>query len=168
MLDEIRVYFEGHRLLKPGFNAFFRELKDIARKKRCRFRLISAKSGEQAKHDFKIALKANPDSWPILLIDSEGPLPRNSARSHGDSVFWMVEMMEAWFHADPKALAEFYGPGFRKSALKANPNVEEIPKRDLEKGLRAATGKTAKGDYFDNKTFAWTGALSPHRSCRRP
>jgi hypothetical protein len=27
----------------------------------------------------------------------------------------------------------------------------EVPKKDLEKGLRAATRKTAKGDYFDNK-----------------
>jgi hypothetical protein len=64
----------------------------------------------------------------------------------------MVEMMESWFHADPSALAEFYGARFQKSALKINRNVEKIPKEDLEKGLRAATGKTVKGNYFDNKT----------------
>jgi hypothetical protein len=152
MFDEIRVYFEGHRLLKSGLDAFFRELKDSARKQRRGFRLISAKSGKQARQDFEIALKANTDSWSILLIDSEGPLARTSDGSRADSIFWMVEMMEAWFHADPSALAEFHGPGFQKSSLKANPKVEEIPKQDLEKGLRAPTNKTAKGDYFDNKT----------------
>jgi hypothetical protein len=36
--------------------------------------------------------------------------------------------------------------------LKRNTNVEEIPKKDLEDGLREATKKTQKGDYFDNKT----------------
>ncbi len=61
-------------------------------------------------------------------------------------------MMEAWFHADKEALKEFYGPDFRKNALKPNPNVEKISKADLENGLRAATKNTGKGDYFDNKT----------------
>jgi len=43
----------------------------------------------------------------------------------------MVELMEAWFHADKDALEGYYKGGFRKDALKANPNVEEIPKQDL-------------------------------------
>jgi hypothetical protein len=64
----------------------------------------------------------------------------------------MVEMMESWFHADKEALTTFYGANFRRNALKANPNVEQIPKKDLEDGLRAATKKTLKGDYYDNKT----------------
>ena len=28
---------------------------------------------------------------------------------HGDKVFWMVEMMEVWFHPDSSVLAELYG-----------------------------------------------------------
>src|ERR1700691_645365 len=150
MPAEIRIYFEGDKLLRPGFGEFFRELKETAHKQRCGFRLISAKSGEQAKRDLEIALKTNPDAWSILLIDSEGPLPRNSARSRADRVFWMVEMMEAWFHADAEALAGFYRKDFRMDALKANRNVELIPKKDLVKGLKAATKNTTKGDY--NKT----------------
>jgi hypothetical protein len=148
----IRIYFEGHNLLKPGFDSFFKDLKNRAREKRCRFELISSKSGEQGRRDLAIALKAHRNAWTILLRDSEGPLRRNPAAPHADRVFRMVEMMESWFHADQPALADFYGAGFRKSALKANPNVEKIPKEDLEKGLRAATGKTVKGNYFDNKT----------------
>ena len=61
-------------------------------------------------------------------------------------------MMEAWFHADPDALEKFYGAGFRRKSLKANPNVESIPKPDLERGLKGATGRSRKGDYFDHKT----------------
>ena len=67
----------------------------------------------------------------------------------------MVQMMEAWFHADPDALAKFYGTGFNKGALPGNSgklNVESIAKKDLETGLSAATRKTAKGDYFRHKT----------------
>ena len=40
----------------------------------------------------------------------------------------------------------------KRAPLKRNTNVEEIPKKDLEDGLREATKKTQKGDYFDNKT----------------
>jgi hypothetical protein len=65
----------------------------------------------------------------------------------------MVEMMEAWFHADKNALAKFYDDEkFNWGALKPNPKVELIPKRDLVEGLKAATKNTRKGDYFDNKT----------------
>ena len=61
-------------------------------------------------------------------------------------------MMESWFHADKGALERFYGSGFRKSALKANPNVERISKKDLKDGLSAATKETSKGDYYRHKT----------------
>ena len=64
----------------------------------------------------------------------------------------MVEMMEAWFHADPGALAEFYGSDFRKAALRGDSKaVEKIPKKDIENGLKAAPKKTPKGNYFDHK-----------------
>jgi hypothetical protein len=146
MPAEIRIYFEGDRLLKPGFDAFFKDLRQCARERRCGFLLISAKSGEQARHDFETSLQTNRDAWSILLIDSEGPLPRRTG-PHAGRVFWMVEIMEAWFHADKDALEQFYGDGFRKSALEGNPKVEEIPKADLLKRLKAATRGCAKGAY---------------------
>jgi hypothetical protein len=112
--------------------------------------------------DFQIAIKTNPDAWNILLKDSEGPdsgdlsaslCKQNEwSQSHAQSIFWMVEMMESWFHADKEALQQFYGSGFKKNALKANPNVERISKKDLKDGLSAATKSTSKGDYYDNKT----------------
>jgi len=152
MPAEIHIYFEGDKLLKPGFDTLFGELKKRARDKRCGFRLINSKSGEEARQDFETALKASRGAWPILLRDSEGPLRRNPAVPHRDRVFWMVEMMEAWFHADPAALEKFYGARFQKSVLKTHLNVEKIPKKDLEKGLAAATRKSKKGNYYDQKT----------------
>ena len=75
-------------------------------------------------------------------------------KSHAESIFWMVEMMESWFHADKDALERFYGSGpkFRRNALSANPNVEQISKKDLKNGLSEATKGTSKGDYYDHKT----------------
>lgn len=67
--------------------------------------------------------------------------------------------MEAWFHADNDKGAEFYGRDFRRTAMKANPNVEEIPKKDLEAGLSAATKNTSKSDYFENKATHGTKLL---------
>ena len=160
MVTEIRIYYEGDPLLKPGFHAFFTALRDRAKEKRCGFRLIAAK-GTPCR-DFQDAIKTNPDAWNILLKDSEGPdagdlsaslCKQNEwSQSHVDSIFWMVEMMESWFHADKEALQQFYGSGFKKNALKANPNVERISKKDLKDGLSAATKSTRKGDYYDNKT----------------
>jgi hypothetical protein len=153
MPAEIRIYFEGHELLKPGFDSFFAEIKKRARERCCGFALISSKSGAEARRDFDLARGANPKARNILLIDSEGPLHRQRAGPHANSIFWMVEMMEAWFHADKNALAEFYGDGFKSDALKGSEKaVEGIPKRDLESGLTAATRNTKKGDYFRNKT----------------
>lgn len=162
MVTEIRIYYEGDRLLKPGFHIFFTTLRERAREKRCDFHLIAAK-GTPCR-DFRIAIETHPDAWNILLKDSEEPdsgalsaslCKQNEwSQSHAQSIFWMVEMMESWFHADKDALEQFYGPPpkFKRNALKPNPNVEQISKKDLKNGLSAATKDTSKGDYYDNKT----------------
>jgi hypothetical protein len=162
MPTEIRIYFEGHKRLTPGFHAFLSEIRDRAIQKRCKFHLVASKSGDEACHDFGVALKSHPSAWNILLRDSEGPLNNQRSlalcaemgwsKSCAGSIFWMVEMMESWFHADKDKLAEFYGAGFKATALRRNLKVEEIPKNDLESGLRAATRSSLKGDYYENKT----------------
>lgn len=155
MVREIRIYYEGDRLLKSGFDKFFEPLKQKARDSRCGFRLISG--GGNPARDFADAVATHAGAWNILLKDSEGPAAASAAsslckqqgldQSHAASIFWMVEMMESWFHADKEALAKFYGDGFNRNALKANPKVEQIPKKDLEDGLRAATTGTQKRAY---------------------
>ena len=59
----------------------------------------------------------------------------------------MVQAMESWFLADRKSLAEYYGQGFRESALPSNPQIEEVPKSDVLDGMRHATPRTRKGRY---------------------
>lgn len=162
MISEIHVYYEGHKLFKEGFSQFFVQLRQRAHERRCHFRLIPSGSGSAACDRFNVAIRANKNVWNILLTDSEGPdmgsLSESLCRrydwdgNHRDSIFWMVEMMESWLHADKDKLEEFYGRGFRRNALKANPRVEEISKADLENGFKAATKDTGKGDYFDHKT----------------
>jgi len=159
---EIRIYYEGHRLLKPGFDAFFKALHKQAEAKRSRIRLIAAKSGDEACDDFAAAQESHPHDWNILLKDSEGPdtgklsaslcTKKGWRNADATSIFWMVEMMESWFHADKDALERFYGNGFKRNALKSNRRVEEITKADLQNGLHAATKDTGKGDYYRNKT----------------
>lgn len=72
----------------------------------------------------------------------------------------MVELMEAWFHADKDALERFYNDKkFRRNALKANPKVEQIPKKDIEEGLSNATKEVSKGPYYENKAAHAAGLL---------
>jgi hypothetical protein len=145
MVSEIRVYFEGDDKLRPGFRAFFKEIDDIAKSKRCYFRLIDAKG--TPIQDFYDGIKANPNSWNVLLLDSEEPL-NGCSRSkqidakHEDSVYWMVELMESWFLADLKALCAFYGNRVQEAALRGNPKVEEIPKGDVMARVKRASGGT--------------------------
>lgn len=121
MHSEIRIYYEGDQCLRPGFSQFLSDIRSKAREKRCRFDLIAAE-GTPAR-DFGIALRSNPTALNILLLDSEGPDTGNLSISlcakHGwtapnaNCIFWMVEAMESWFHADSGALKSFYGSGFR-------------------------------------------------------
>jgi hypothetical protein len=106
-------------------------------------------------------LRKHPAAWNILLRDREGPWNEDLSvslcakqgwqSSKAGSIFRMVQMMESWFHADKDALECYYKTGFRKAALKANPNVEEIAKQDLIDGLKAATKETTKGKYHKTK-----------------
>ena len=149
MPQEIRIYFEGDKSLKAGFGVFFAEIRERALAARWEVRIVA--TGGTPERDFGIALRKHPMAWNVLLRDSEGPLDPNRPASHAGSIFWMVEMMESWFHADKDALEGYYKTGFRKDALKPNPNVEEIPKHDLIEGLKAATKDTTKGKYHKTK-----------------
>ncbi len=59
----------------------------------------------------------------------------------------MAQAMEAWLIADIETLSAFYGAGFYRNSIPANPDVEQINKNQLEPSLRAATRDTQKGEY---------------------
>lgn len=167
MVTEIRLYVEGggdgketKADLRRGFSIFFQSLVAQARERRIRWNITVCGGRDAAHRGFRAALETHPDAFNVLLVDAEGPItstPLRHLRQRDPS--WqlpddceenchlMVQMMEAWFIADRKALRDFYGNGFKESALPGNRNVEAIGKDMIESALKAATGKSSKGEY---------------------
>jgi len=146
VVTELRIYFEGDKALKPGFHKFLREIVERARSKRCKFQVVEARA--TPIQDFLDAVSTHRDSWNVLLLDHEEPEEfqrRKKALGECDqeSVFWMVQVMESWFLADPDALEGLFG----QQAPKGNPKVEEVPKRDVFERLKKAAG----GEYHKVK-----------------
>jgi hypothetical protein len=133
MVTEIRIYFEGDESLRRGFHQFFQKIRDAARQSRCGFRPIAC--GARAARDFDIAKRMHPQACNILLVDMENP-----TGTAPPNVFWMVQLMEAWFLADPDSLSNYYGQGFQASA-----------KQDVYNSLRQATRSTRKGRYHKTR-----------------
>ncbi|HEY1755980.1 MAG TPA: DUF4276 family protein [Bryobacteraceae bacterium] len=152
MVTEIRIYFEGDSALKPGFDNFLREIKAAA-EGRCRFRLIATNATPAA--DFHTAIKTHPDAANVLLLDSDETIAgdlsvfceKKRLAGLSSQVFWMAQIMESWFLADPESLKKYYGSGFQENALHGNPNVEHIPKSDVLSRLKAATRGTKRKEY---------------------
>lgn len=139
-------------------------------------KIVPSGSRDEACHDFCRSLKNDSDTFAVLLVDSEGPVAGGkTAAAHlrdrdrwttpmpAEQVHLMVQCMEAWFLADKKVLAEYYGNKFKPAALPQNPNVEEISKQDVMKGLDAATKATeTKGLYHKTKHgFDLLGLIDP-------
>lgn len=135
-------------------------------------RFIAGKGRSQTIHDFQDDIKSHSLAWNVLLIDSEGAddgklLARSGFTSkQKDSVFWMVQLMESWFLADPQALKKYYGQGFREARLMAKRGIERIPKKDAMRWLENATKTTQKGKY--DKTDHASRLFGPDRSGCRP
>ena len=153
---DVRLYVEGggdskalHRRCAQGFNAFLEKAGFKGRMPR-----IVACGGRQAAYDrFRTACEQNVRA--LLLIDSEEPVQTDSPWQHlanrpGDGFVaprnatdvhchFMVVVMESWFLADKAALSDYFGQGFRASALPQNTDIEAIAKKDLYARLRQAT-----------------------------
>lgn len=163
----VRIYVEGggdqrrtQTACRKAFRVFFGKLLGD----RSKPRVTASGSRDEAYRDFRRSLSSDPGGFPVLLVDSEGPVTagRTAAAHLRDADHWtgplpdgqvhlMVQCMEAWFLADKEMLARYYGGGFRKSALPPNPTIEEIPKVDVASGLDRATAGTAKGPYHKTR-----------------
>jgi len=146
-------------------------------------RIVASGGRDEAYRDFCRAVESDPDSFSVLLVDSEGPvtagrgavahLQERERRWTGlrdGQVFLMVQCMEAWFLADIPAVAAYYGREFRASALPGHPDIEMIAKRDVLEGLHAAARATAKGGYLRHKRedgFELLGGIDPGKVRRR-
>lgn len=159
-MKRVRIYVEGGgqtsktRLpLRDGLKGF---LESALGAKARRLQVIVC--GAAAVAEFQRALRTHADHTNLLLVDSEGPVTASPkahvaagrrAKCSGDESHYhlMVQAFEAWLIADPEALADFYGPRFRRGSLPRRRNVEDIPKDDLQPKLKEATRNTQRGEY---------------------
>ncbi len=159
MTKGIRIYIEGggdyshqQRKLRAGFNVFFSEIKTLVREKGIKWHCIPCGGRGTAYSDFKRALDDFPDSFIILLVDSEGEV-NNSPKDYlirrekswvlgsvdEEQIHLMVQTMEAWFMADKDALIEVFGAKLDRRKLPQRTEVEKIPKIDLKDRLKTVT-----------------------------
>lgn len=163
----IKVYVEGggntnalRTRCREGFSEFFRKAGLEGRMPR----IVASGGRQQAFDDFCTALKtAGAERFIVLLVDSEATVeaghgPWTHLRSRDDwdrpeeaadeNVHLMVQCMEAWLLADRETLTTFYGNEFNRSALPAKNEIEDIAKKDILNGLKAATRHCSKkGEY---------------------
>jgi hypothetical protein len=144
--------------IRQGMDAFVRDIKDAARAKRMRWKLVAC-GGRQSAFDAFRGAPHDPDyQTRVLLVDAESPLLGSpclhlNARDgwnldpQRDLVHLMVQTMEAWIVADVDALAAYYGQHFNKNALPVHNNLEEVAKSDVGNALDEATRNTRKGAY---------------------
>ena len=120
-----------------------------------RTKIVRGAGRRQTFDRFAIAVSDSvPGTIPFLLVDSEGPVASgHSAWQHlgardgwtrpdgtgDDHAFLMVQIMETWFLADRQALRNYFGAGFDENALRAWPNLEDVPKPTVLEELRDAT-----------------------------
>jgi len=165
-LRGVTIYMEGggdgrdaKNALRRGMEGFLLELKDAARGRSWRWKLVCCGSRGRTFEAFRKALNDADDSIVPLLVDAEGPLDR-SPREHLKArdgwklqevddhlVHLMTQTMETWIIADPENLVGYYGQGFRRGALPKSSDLETVAKADIANALERATEKTRKGKY---------------------
>ena len=162
----VAIYMEGggnsrdtKGALRRGMEALLEPLKQKARAKSIRWKLVCCGPRDEAFRHFLNMLKDGDDSVVVLLVDGEeqvttAPVAHLQARDRWDmggidanSVHLMVQTMEAWIVADVDALSGYYGQGFNAGALPRAEDLERVGKLDLENSLHRATHRTQKGAY---------------------
>jgi len=165
MVMEIRIYAEGggdskdtKAFFRQGLSAFLGDPKQSAHARRIRWTVVVCGPRQRAFVDFRNAIASHPDSFNILLVDSEAIVEGtpwqhlklrdgwNAPEIPDDHCQLMVQAMEAWFVADPEGLASFYGRDFNGNSIPRT-NVESVGKHQLNQALRDATRNTQKGEY---------------------
>ena len=179
----VTVYVEGGGISRElrancrrGFNRFFRNAGLTGRMPK----VVACGSREAAYDRFCTALGRSNEHAAILLVDSEGPITRKAGSwthlkeqdnwkkpkgTKNENAHLMVQCMEAWFFADKETLANYFGDGFNRSALSGQADVENIPKTDIERGLKSATRQCMrKGRYSKSRhSFAILAQINPEK-----
>jgi Domain of unknown function (DUF4276) len=162
MHAEFRIFVEGGakgqlaQKCRQGFARFFEKAGLGQRKPR----IVSCGSRKDAYDDFCHALsKTGVNDVFLLLVDSEAPVMVSTdqvwthvkerqgdgwdkpATADAEMLHFMVECMENWFLADPRAMESFFGQGFNVDALPKKRDIESIAKAEVYEALKKATSK---------------------------
>ena len=159
----VKLFVEGGgehaREFRSGLGKFIEKAGAVGRMPR----IVACGRRDNAYDKFR---KAHGDGEnAMLLVDAEEPVTAGGSWEHlkgrdnwdrpagttNQQCQLMVQVMETWFLADVNALESYYGQGFRRQALPQNPNIEDVPKLDLEIRLNQATRDTQKGPYSKGK-----------------
>ena len=126
----------------------------------------------------KAVTDAGPGAAVLLLVDSEDPVAAGhtvwehlAARDHwtppggagDDQAFLMVQVMETWLLADRDALRAYFGAGFRENAIRAWPDLEDVPKEMVFAALERATGSCSKRYAKGRISFELLAQIDPAR-----
>ena len=157
------TYQETKAALRIGFGKLFEKIVPPGKLPR----VVPCGGRDQAFKGFRSAVaESRPGECFLLIVDSEDPVHPGvgvwahlKQRDNWDcpagadetSAHLMVQCMESWFLADPQILVTFYGDGFQATALPGRPNIEEIPRADVEEALKRATRHTQKEEYHEIK-----------------
>jgi hypothetical protein len=95
----------------------------------------------------------------LLLLDLDSPeqareadLEANNLSAYHESVFYMIQEMEAWFLSQPEILDGFFGPDDNgKKVSDKLPKQKAIEIIDPKNVLKNATKKSKKGEYHEIK-----------------
>ena len=166
----IAIYMEGggdrtgtRAQLRRGMETFLRSLKQAARRKALHWKLVPCGSRDAAFSRFRNAVATEPQAVNMLLVDAEGPVanaPREHLRARDgwdlsgaveSRLHLMVQTMETWIVADPDVLRSYYGADFKSAKLPSRANLEDEPKKELQRRLKEATKDTQKRAYHKIK-----------------
>ena len=169
-MSAIAIYMEGggdgrgtRDTLRRGMDRFLHELKDAARAKKWRWKLVLCGGRREAYEKFRNA-RAHPKDGEItiLLVDAEAPVTAPTPVEHlrtrpGDGwdltgvsekhVHLMVQTMETWIVADREALESYYGQRFHGNSLPKTADLETVTKNAVIRALDRATAQSQKGCY---------------------
>jgi hypothetical protein len=175
----IKIFVEGggdqnrtSTACRKGFQEFFGKLL----RGKTRPRIVACGSRDRAHKDFQIALKAEPEIFSMLLVDSEGSVttgqtPIQHLRQAGwkdnlpeDQIHLMVQCMESWFLADKQELASYFGNDFNTGRLSQRPDIENIPKTDVQRCLHSAAKNCPSAGYHKTRDgFEILGRIDPQK-----
>lgn len=139
-------------------------------------KVIPHGSRETAFREFKRTLKKPlPDVYPVLLVDSEGPVSKPAwEHLHAQSKKWqrpaganddqaqlMVQCMETWLIADRTVLKDFFGQNFQENSLPAPNDLESRTVNDVQRSLKKATRGCRKTYEKGSISFQLLAKLDP-------